>query len=309
MASVIAFGEVFVDADFTDYGKPFLHLGGACANMISNISLLGGKTGIIVKLKDDIIGNYIIQQLEMYGVETGAIIHCSDENLVNVLNVVDRSNMSSRFITYSANCANDTLHIDEINFSLLSQFDVFHFGSHSLTLRSVDTLNSCLSYAKRHRIMISYDVNYRDGLWRSRDIAVSTIRKYVDMADIIHMNKKEALIYSDTENFDYAIRYIEETCINKTVLITDSHNGVIALSNIGVKHLKCPAVNSLDTTGAGDAFCAYFLDRFDSRNCENGSIFRICESATIIASLSTKYIGTVEAFKSALRDYKREYTP
>ena len=68
MASVVAFGETFVDIDWNDDGCLRAQLGGSCANVVSEIAILGGKSSVITKVADDCIGKFVIKQLSDYGV-------------------------------------------------------------------------------------------------------------------------------------------------------------------------------------------------------------------------------------------------
>jgi len=78
----------------------------------------------------------------------------------------------------------------------------------------------------------------------------------VDAADVIFLNDREAEIFRSRYDFDTVL---EDTCI----VMTHGASGSTAyVADENITHSGYPVDDVVDTIGAGDAFCAGFLDKW-----------------------------------------------
>ena len=75
--------------------------------------------------------------------------------------------------------------------------------------------------------------------------------------DFIFANKKEALCITGADSINCAILLL------KNMIVTDGENGVFYFDEGQIKHVSAIKPKKLvDTTGAGDVFCGFYLSKF-----------------------------------------------
>lgn len=304
MASVIAFGGTYVDIDWSDQGYLKAQLGGSCANVVAEISVLGGSSSVITKISDDNIGKFLIRELRRYGVNTNNIVMCDRKAHRNTLNIICRTDMGfPEYITYNINCAEHTLTEEELSFEEIAKYDVFHFASNTLTSPNANIVDKCIDFAKKHGCKISYDVNYRPGFWESKIKATNDIKNYIQKADFVKMNEYEAKICVGDYRYDdmsKIIGVLSKKYKNKIIIVTCADKGSYVLYKGIVNTIEPKSATLCDDIGAGDAYFAVFLYRINVAEITNDSIIRIAQIASDVASLSVEYQGTVSAFQKAV---------
>ena len=303
MSSVVAFGETFADA-YWHSGKLLVQLGGCCANVASEISLMGGKASIITKVSDDILGKFLLKSLADYGVITNLIVVCHDKKHHNTLNLIFQTNDGIEHLTYNGQCAEFTLRKDEVLFDEIPKYDIFHFGSNPLVSPNDRLVDECIAFSKQHGLKISYDVNLRPGFWANNIEASQVINKYVRKSDYVKMNEYEAEICTGSAgNLFRTIELLSNRYSDKVIIVTCSEKGSYILSK-GVANFIPPREMNFcdDDVGAGDAYYAVFLHYLHSAGMDDSEYISIAKIATEISALTVKYPGTIPAFRRALSD-------
>ena len=303
MASVITIGDTFVDIECSDNGHK-MNLGGACANIASEIALLGGKSSVITKLRDDVIGRFIVKQLKNYNVNTDAII-CSDIPYRNIVNFIIRGSNEAEYITYDLDCAEIHLKTSEINYDYLDKYDVLHFGSRAFVTPTKNILDALIKQASDKNKKISYDVNARPGFWNNDADASRMIRKYALLSDYIKMNSYEAALFSgESHSVENSLKVIMQYSENRVIILTNGLNGSYLVYNNDVHHIDAYNVDVVDSVGAGDAYYAVFLHYINVERNDIVNLTSACRIASKISSLSTEVTGTIDAFILALKKYQ-----
>lgn len=205
-------------------------------------------------------GDYLRNVLEENGVSTSGLI--SDSRFYTTLAFVrnnpdgDRNYMFYRDDKISADL---NLSYSEIDLSVIDRCSIFHFGALSLTAEPTRsaTMNA-VEYAKLKGKIISYDPNWREQLWKSKDIAVKAMRSVLPYADIIKLSEKELQILTDCDTLIPAIASLIKTGA-KLICITQGAKGCIIASKSGIE--RYPGYNTpiVDTLGSGDCFFGGFL--------------------------------------------------
>lgn len=193
MASVIAFGETFLDLDCRSLNDITLNLGGACANLAADISLLGGKSAIITKITNDYIGRHLLSSLKGYGINTDGVRIVENDDIINTLNIIYSSASNIGYLTYDIFSVSECIQKKDVDLNLLNKYDIFHFGSKSVS--SINSLLFCINESKKLGKKISYDVNYRDKIWKDNHSIINGIQKFVSISDFIKMNSYEASLF------------------------------------------------------------------------------------------------------------------
>lgn len=259
MSDVVALGEILID--FTPYGisdkgNPVFERnpGGAPANVLSMLSKLGVDTAFIGKVGDDLFGRGLKNTLAGLRINTDGLILTKQYNTTLAFVELDKS--GDRTFGFVRNFGADKMLTPaEVNLSLLDGAKIFHFGGLSLTDEPARTATfETVSEAKKRGIVVTFDPNYREPLWKSPEMAADVMRKGLRLADVVKVSEEECLMLAGIEDLDEASRKLVREYDIKLLFITMGAKG--AACRFGGNYIEKPTFNAdtIDTTGAGDAF-------------------------------------------------------
>ncbi len=264
MPDIMTIGEMLVDftAVDNDSGEIFYkqNAGGAPANVAVMASRLGVSSGFIGKLGRDMFGKFLKETLEKEGVDSSGVI--LDKDFSTTLAFVRNAPDGERhFIFYRKNSADLNLNFSEVNLKLIDNCRLLHFGALTLTSEpSKSAVINTVEYAKQQGKMISYDPNWREKLWESREAAVKAMRSVLRYVDVIKVSELELQIITDCANLLPAIAKLLNDGV-RVVCITQGAKGCIIATRRGIERLPTFKVETVDTLGAGDSFFGAFLSK------------------------------------------------
>ncbi len=265
---VVSMGEALID--FAEYGESGQGNelfeacpGGAPLNVMAMLDRLGHKTAYITKVGDDAFGRQLKETLDDLGTDTGNVVF--DDQIPTTLAFIHTMPDGDReFSFYRKPGADMLLEALEVDFDLIRQAKVFHFGSLSMTRNPVRTTTKvCLKEAKEAGCLITFDPNLREMLWDSSQDAKEQMAYCFAHCDMLKISDDEVRFVSGDADLDKGIRYLQETYHIPVVFLTMGAAGSRAYTldpGTGQPRLRveCPGfkVSTVDTTGAGDTFCA-----------------------------------------------------
>lgn len=322
MAEVVAIGELLIDfteisKDSNGYPSFAAHPGGAPANFLAALSKYGISTSFIGKIGSDTFGQLLKNTISEFGIGTEDLI--IDDSFFTTLAFVTLDENGDRIFAFSRKPGADTcINENEIDYNLIDNASVLHFGTLSLTAEpSRSACKNAVKYAISRNKIISFDPNLRMPLWNSEIEAKNQFLWGIERADILKLSDDELWFYFNLKPKD-GIRYIFETYKNvKLLFITCGADGVYYANRncCGfVSSLK--DIKVIDTTGAGDIFGGSVL----SVLLKSGNILKLQELpenklkeavvfATAAAGLSTaKYggISSIAEYNEVLEKIKQE---
>jgi ribokinase len=229
----------------TDYAES---CGGSAANTMVGLARLGCKVGFIGKVANDREGKLQIDCFKSEGVDTGGIIEAKHGRSGSVLGFVDKKGARALYINSGVN---DTIEPREINYGYLSETKFLHYTSFvgEKSLRAQKKLLGAL----RSDVKVSFDpgsVYAQKGFPAIEPIIRSS---YVFMPNAVEL---ELL----TGEADY--RKGADLMIGvgvKIVAVKLGSQGCYVTDGSERLRIEPFKVKVVDTTGAGDAFCAGFL--------------------------------------------------
>ena len=147
--------------------------------------------------------------------------------------------------------------------SLLKDVRIFHFGTLSMTHPEVRfATKKAVAVAKEAGALISFDPNLRPPLWHSLDEAREQIAWGLGRCDILKIADNELEFMTGETDFDKGARLLQKEYPNIRVLnVTAGADG--SYSFCGKKRVFVPSFRlggTIETTGAGDTFCACVLN-------------------------------------------------
>ena len=274
---VTALGELLID--FTENGVSGqgnviyeANPGGAPCNVLSMLSGLGRKTAFIGKVGRDIFGNRLKAALEEVGIDTCGLV--MDEDVRTTLAFVETLLDGDRNFSFYRNPGADMmLREEELAEELLKNTKLFHFGTLSMTHEGVrEATKKAVQTARENGALISFDPNLRPPLWQSLDEAKEQAAYGFSQCDVLKISDNEIQWFSGEEDFDTGIRKLQEEYHIPLILLSMGKSGSRAYyQDLCVEAAPFLQEHTIETTGAGDTFCAcclhyvlqYGLDRLD----------------------------------------------
>jgi fructokinase len=300
---VVALGELLID--FTQNGQSEqgnglfeANPGGAPCNVLSMLNNLGKKTAFIGKVGKDQFGEQLKESLEELGIGTDNLL--MDEQVHTTLALVHTFADGDRDFSFYRNPGADMmLRADELQEELLKDTRLFHFGTLSMTHEGVRAATKkAVEIAKEYGALISFDPNLREPLWDSLDNAKEQIRWGLTKCDILKISDNEIQWLTGEEDFTEGVRRIREEFPIPLILVSMGSEGSRAYYKEG--YVECaPFIQkkTIETTGAGDTFCACVLNYVLDHGLQDISDAKLLEMLTF-ANAAASIITTK---KGALR--------
>ena len=304
---VTALGELLID--FTENGEssqgnPMMEAnpGGAPCNVLAMLEKLGKKTAFIGKVGADMFGDQLKKAVEEVGIDTRNLImdkkHHTTLAFVHTYPDGDRD-----FSFYRDPGADMMLTKEEVQKELIQSSRIFHFGTLSSTHEGVrEATRHAIELAKEAGCIITFDPNLRPPLWNSLEDARKEIEYGMTKCDVLKISDNEVEFLFDTTNYDKGAALIREKYNIPLVLITMGKDGSRAYyKDMRVEVAPFLQENTIETTGAGDTFCASSLNYVLEHGLEDlteENLKELLTFANAAASLITTRKGALRVMPS-----------
>ena len=257
---VTAMGEMLIDFTLngqSDQGNNLFEAcpGGAPCNVLAMLNKLGRKTAFIGKVGEDQFGRLLKGTIDELGIETKGLI--LDKEIHTTLAFVHTFPDGDReFSFYRKPGADMMLTEDEVDYDLIRQSRIFHFGTLSMTDEPVrSATKKALEVAKEAGCLITFDPNLRPPLWNSLDDAKKQMEYGFQYCDMLKISDNEIQFVSGKEDYDEGIRYLQDKYNIPLIFLTMGKDGSRAYYKDMRVERKGFQVKAIETTGAGDTFC------------------------------------------------------
>lgn len=304
---VTALGELLID--FTEngtsgQGNPLMEAnpGGAPCNVLAMLGRLGKKTAFIGKVGKDMFGTQLKEAVEEVGIDTRNLI--MDEEVHTTLAFVHTYPDGDRdFSFYRDPGADMMLTKEEVQEDLIRSSQIFHFGTLSSTHEGVrEATRYAIEVAKEAGCIITFDPNLRPPLWKSLEDARREIEYGLTKCDVLKISDNEVEFLFNTTDYDKGAALIREKYNIPLVLITMGKDGSRAYyKDLRVEVPSFIQPNTIETTGAGDTFCASAINYVLEHGLDNLTEENLRELLTFAnagASLITTRKGALRVMPS-----------
>lgn len=211
--------------------------GGSAANVAVGLASLGVDAGLIGSVGNDDHGSQVLESLRVAGVDVEGVVTVSGPTSVKYLLVADSGNVA----ILGNDGVNEALQPADVDSSWLTGADHLH-----LTSQRPDTAMTLLEAAIDQEMTVSVDPGRR-----GPDREFDTL---IERADLVFVSAREAAGLFETPEDPY-VR-------DQTVIVTEGEQGATAYTPNGSHYHSGYEVDVVDTSGAGDAFVAGFLDQW-----------------------------------------------
>lgn len=300
---VVALGEMLIDFTMnaeSEQGNGMFEAcpGGAPCNVLAMLNKLDKKTAFIGKVGNDQFGRLLKSTIEEIGIESKGLI--LDEEIKTTLAFVHTFPDGDReFSFYRKPGADMMLKEDEVDYDLIRQTRIFHFGTLSMTDEPAKgATKKALEVAKEAGCLISFDPNLRPPLWGSLDQAKEMMEYGFGYCDILKISDNEIQFVSGKEDYDEGIKYLQDKYQIPLILLTLGKDGSRAYYKDMRVERKGFVMKTIETTGAGDTFCGSSLNAVlegDFENLTENDLREMLTFANAAAALITTKKGAIRA--------------
>lgn len=262
---VVALGELLIDfteCGMSPQGNPVLEAnpGGAPCNVLSMLSGLGHKTAFVGKVGKDMFGTQLRSALEEVGIATVGLK--MDGDIPTTLAFVHTQPDGDReFSFYRKPGADMMLSVEDLDTDLISDCRIFHFGTLSMTHEGCRKATCrAIDLAREAGALVSFDPNLREPLWNSLEEAKEQVAYGLGRCQILKISDNEIQWFTGEEDYDAGIRKLQEEYKIPLILLSMGKDGSRAYwKGLRVERPGVLQENTIETTGAGDTFCACVL--------------------------------------------------
>ena len=264
---VVALGELLID--FTEngtsaQGNPVFEAnpGGAPCNVLAMLRKLDRRCAFVGKVGNDMFGQQLKAVAEEAGIDMSGLR--MDDTVHTTLAFIKTYEDGDRDFSFYRNPGADMmLTEDELPMDMIRDTRIFHFGTLSMTHEGVrQATRAAVLAAKQAGAIISFDPNLRPPLWDSLNEARAQMLWGLSQADVVKIADNEIEFLTDTSDYDKGARFLRERFPGIRLLnVTAGANGSYAFC--GDRKTFVPSFllgGTIETTGAGDTFCASVLD-------------------------------------------------
>lgn len=233
--------------------KASMHVGGCAANAALDLAALGVSVKLCCRVGNDTFGDFVYGTMKEHGIATEGIKR-DKEVMTTLSNVLVNEAGERSFLYYpgSTSCFCE----EDISDGFVEEADIV-FAAGAMLLTAFDG-EPCARFFKRCRELGKYTV--MDTAW---DFEAKWGRKTEEVypwLDLFMPSYEEAMRLSKEQEVEKIAEYFSRAGV-RNVIIKLGSRGAYFLEENGCSYFL-PASRGIvpvDTTGAGDAFCAGFL--------------------------------------------------
>lgn len=264
MKHLVSMGELLIDfmplekSTRLENVKHFIKMaGGAPANVCACYAKLGGDAYFMGQVGDDPFGHYLKETLTKYEVKTEYLTFTKKAKTALAFVSIDDTGERD-FMFYRDPSADQLYEPDQLNMEVLDQA-LLHFCSVGLKDYPLKKAHiEAIKYVKKHQGFISFDPNLRFALWNDAIELKETVLNFIPYAHLIKVTEEELIFLTDSNHMYQAAHSLFVGNVN-LVLVTQGSKGATLFTRSNEYFVPSFEVESIDTTGAGDAFIGAFL--------------------------------------------------
>ena len=265
---VVALGELLIDFTKNGTSEQGNNLfeacpGGAPCNVLAMLRKLGKSCAFVGKVGNDMFGKLLKEVITDAGINADALV--MDDKIPTTLAFVQTfANGDRDFSFYRKPGADMMLTADELPLDTIANARIFHFGTLSMTHEGVrKATEKAVATAKEGGALISFDPNLRPPLWEDLEDAKEAIAWGLGQCDILKIADNELEFMTGGTDFCKGAAILHQKYPNIKILnVTAGADGSYSFygEEAPVFVPSCKLGGVIETTGAGDTFCASVLN-------------------------------------------------
>ena len=276
---------------------------GTAAGTSVDMAKLGMDVAAIGAVGTDGLGDFIVDTMHRYGIDTGGIVRKTDvQTSATMLPIRPNGERPALHVTG----ANGALVWDDIDLDLVAGADHLHMGGTSLLPKfDGEPTRRIMEYAKQHGVTTTFDLVAVD-----RPDLLDLIEPVLPFTDYFMPGLEEAEMMTGRTDRRDIIEFFLDAGAKHTVFKMGSKGSSIAYREAGaLREIIVPIFETtvVDSTGCGDAYCAGFITGLSKGwDLERCGLFGSACAAQVITGLGSD-AGIVD-FDSTLAYMERTRT-
>ncbi|MCX7706280.1 MAG: carbohydrate kinase family protein [bacterium] len=228
-----------------------LHIGGCASNTAVVAKKLGIDVGVIGKIGNDALGEFVLGALKKSGLDV-SMIKIEDGITTSGTAVLVFPDGERSFLHSFG--ANSKFSVDDINFEYLRNFDVIHVAGIFLAPGlEGEKLEMLAKRTKEINKILSFDT-----AWDSKGRWLPVIRDSLPFVDYFFTSLEEAKMLSGKKDYREMAEFFLKKGV-KNVCVKMGPEGSYVTDGVVSRYYPALKVDAIDSTGAGDAYVAGFL--------------------------------------------------
>ena len=286
---IVTFGELMLrmpkaGMKATDLDLSQAKFGGSEANVAVSLATLGDNVAYVTRLPEGQVGEAATNRLKSFGVDT-QMIHYYGNKIGSYYLQEGASRQKAQTVYDRDNTAYSTLKPGDIDWhEVLKDVSVLHASgiTAAISQSAADTVFEALDVADELGVTVSFDINYRKGLWKYGAEPRETLIRMMQRADVMFgdaleyefITQREAVAHllNDEDLQDHLPEYqvwideLHDLCPRCAHMIIGIRNQIAAdhhtltaimYADKKMYHTKVHDIHPvLDPVGVGDAFAA-----------------------------------------------------
>lgn len=261
--TVLVMGSLFVELVPEPQGQCLVHMerlvptaAGAAANFARALAALGMRVGMLSRVGEDELGQWLRRQLEERGIEAGAVLSAPGElTPVSFAWADQQGGKVFVFYRFPGYCDPlGTFSPTDLPQGVISQARAFDFTEAVVRTPRVRAVAfAAAECARQAGVPVAYAVNYRPQLWAVAEKEMRAVqREAIARADVTLMNEEEyGLIFPPGEKW--------QARENQILVVTAGEKGGWVETERWREWFRAFPVEVQYDVGAGDSFHAGFL--------------------------------------------------
>lgn len=317
---LIGIGRLCIDLNADQFNRPMeettsftKYVGGSPANIAIGAARLGLKSGFIGKVSDDQMGRFIQQYLKENNLDVSGL-SLDDTGAVTGLAFTEiKSPEECSILMYRDNVADLKLDTSNVSEEYIRQTKALLISGTALAASpSREAVFLALDYAKKHGVVIFFDLDYRAYTWNNEQETAIYYNLVAEKCDVIIGTREEFDMMEQFESFRQDDHQTAQKWFHyaaEIVVIKHGEAGSIAYTKEGKSERSgIFKTKVLKTFGAGDAYASSFIyGLMNGWELHRAMEFGSASASIVISKHScSEAMPTVEEIQTFLKTSRKE---
>jgi fructokinase len=273
---VVVTGEALVDLVLARDGGVSAHAGGGPYNVARTVGRLDQPVVYLGRVSNDGFGARLRRELEGDGVGMDAVVPTDAPTTLALAELDDAG--AARYRFYDAGTSAPGLTLAEATAALPQRIGTFYLGTLGLVFEPMATTLEALVARMGQDTLVALDPNCRPTTIADPAAYRGRLARLLRRTDVIKASEEDLAWLDPGAEPVAAARalLVEEGAV---ALVTLGGDGALVVTRGDVVEVPAPAVEVVDTIGAGDAFMGSFLAHWRARGLGRHDLGRVDDVA------------------------------
>jgi fructokinase len=247
---IVVAGEALIDLVAGPDGTLHAHPGGGPFNTARAVARLAQHAAFLGRLSTDRFGGELAALLARDGVSLDAVVRTEDPTTLALAEV--DADGAARYRFYDQGTSAPGLQPAEALAALPAAATALHVGSLGLHLQPIATALEALVERASGRAIVAVDPNVRPAALSDPAAFRARLERLLGRADVLKLSEDDLAWLAPGAEPGAAVRSLLGAA--RVGVLTRGAAGALVVTASGARAVPAPAVDVVDTIGAGDAF-------------------------------------------------------